>query len=353
MNIRHLFLLLAGIGTAALAAGEILTAPVTQTPAADVYVADSTLQAIRQSVVSAQVSGRVLQLAVRAGDAVKAGQVIVRIDDRELVSSEASARAATSEAQANLARAELDLKRAQELAKRNFVSAAALDQAENAVNASRARVSSLRANAEAASTTRSHAVVTAPYDGYVASTSVDVGDMATPGKPLLTLFEPGKLRAVSYVPDTEMARLRARLSTTPPEIELSGKVVTGAQTTVLPAADPGTRTTEIRVDLPTGVAAVPGQFARTRFALPAVESVHRLSIPAAAVLRRGELTAVYVKTADGRFQQRQVRLGEAMREGRVEILSGLKAGEHVALEPVKAGIESATEAARAAGRESR
>jgi RND family efflux transporter MFP subunit len=345
MNTRNLLVFCLGFGTAGMASAEVQVVPVTQTVVAGIYVADATIQAVKQSVVSAQVAGRVLQLLVRSGDAVKAGQVIVRLDDRELGAAEASSQAATYEAQANLARAELDFKRTQELARRNFVSTAALDQAENQVKALRARVDSLRASAGAASATRSHAVVTAPYDGFVAATQVDVGDMAMPGKPLITLFQPGKLRAVAYVPEARMEGLRAGLSTTPPEIELGRQIVVGTQTTILPTADPGTRTTEIRVDLPASVQAMPGQFARTRFAMAKAGTVQRLSIPEAAVLKRGELTAVYVKTADGRFQQRQIRLGEALPDGRIEVLAGLRAGENVALDPVKAGIESSAASA--------
>lgn len=345
MNVRNLLVFCLGSCAAAMAAAEIPVAQVTQTAATGLYVADATVQAVRQSIVSAQVAGRVLQLSVRAGDAVKAGQVIIRIDDRELASAEASSQAATYEAQANLARAELDFKRTQELARRNFVSTAALDQAENLVKATRARVDSLRANSNAATAMRSHAVVTAPYDGFVAATQVDIGDMAMPGKPLITLFQPGNLRAVAYVPEAQMEGLRAGLSKTPPEVELGGQIVVGTQTTILPASDPGTRTTEIRIDLPANVEAMPGQFARARFAMTKAEPVQRLSIPEAAVLKRGELTAVYVKAADGRFQQRQIRLGEALPNRRVEVLAGLKAGENVALEPVKAGIESSATSA--------
>ena len=346
MKLRQLAWCFFLVGAAAGAAEEIPVVPVTTTAAAGVHVADASIQAVRQSVVSAQVSGRVIELAVRAGDAVRAGQLVARIDDRELGAAEAASRAATLEAQANLARAELDYRRAQELAKRNFVSTAALDQAENQVKALRARVESLRASSEAAGAARSHAVLMAPYDGLVASTQVEVGDMAMPGKPVVTLFEPGKLRAVAYVPEAPMEEIRAGLGTNRPEIELAGQTLVGTQATVLPAADPATRTTEIRVDLPASVQAMPGQFARARFALGAAQSVSRLAIPAAAVLRRGELTAVYVRTAEGRFQQRQVRLGEALPEGRVEVLAGLKAGENVALEPVKAGIEASAAAAK-------
>ena len=143
----------------------------------------------------------------------------------------------------------------------------------------------------------------------------------------------------------ELPKPAAPVAAYVPVVELGGHRVAAARTTVLPAADPGTRTTEIRLDLPESVAATPGQFAHVHFALAMAASAPRLSVPAAAILRRSELTAVYVKTTGGRFQQRQVRLGEELPEGRVEVLAGLRAGENVALDPVKAGLEAVAPAA--------
>jgi len=345
MKINRFLVLLSGLGAAAVAtaSAEVPVVPVGQAAGTGVYVADGTVQAIRQSVVSAQVSGRVLQLLVRVGDTVVAGQVVARLDNREWVAAEAASSAAILEAQANLARAESDLKRTQELARRNFVSAAALDQSESQGKALRARGESLQASSRAAGATRSHALIAAPYAGVVAATHIEVGDMAMPGKPVVTIFEPGRMRVVSHVSEARMDSVGASVSKAPPVVEIDGRRLSGMQTAIVPVADPVTRTTEIRIDLPENVAAVPGQFARTYFslAMPLTmpNSSSRLSIPEAAVLRRGELTAVYVRTG-GRFQLRQIRLGEALPDGNVEVLAGLKAGENVALDPVRAGIEA-------------
>ncbi|GAA5184134.1 efflux RND transporter periplasmic adaptor subunit [Niveibacterium umoris] len=338
MKIRSLLWMAWGVSVFAGAA-DLPVAAVTRSPAAGGYVADASVQAVRQSVVASQVQGRVLELAVKAGDRVRAGQVLARIDDRELGAAEASSQAAIAEAQASLAKAEFDLRRNQSLAKQNFVSPSAVEQTDAQVKALRARVDALRAGASAASVSRSHALVTAPYDGVVAATHVETGDMAAPGKPIATLFQPGALRAVAFLPESQLTAVREGLAKgIAPEIEIGGKLLVGTRTSVLPAADPNTRTTEVRVDLPVDAQGTPGQFARARFALGETQ---RLAIPQAAVIRRSELNAVYVKTADGRFQQRQVRLGESLGGGRVEVLAGLKQGEQVALEPVKAGIAAA------------
>lgn len=339
MNLQNLIWLGWGLSGAVSAADALALATVSRAPATGSYSVDGTIQAVRQSVVSAQLAGRVLQLTVRAGDTVKAGQVIARLDDRELGAAEASSLAAINEAQANLVRAEIDLKRSRALAKQNFISASAVDQADAQTKALRARVEALRAGAGAANATRSHAVITAPYEAVVAATQVEVGDLAMPGKPLVTLFQPGALRVVAYVSDAQLAAVRAGLAKAPPVVELGEKRLVGTQTTVLPAADPTTRTTEIRIDLPAGTAATPGQYVRARFA---VGETAPLAIPAVAILHRGELTAVYVKTPDGRYQQRQIRLGERLSDGRMAVLAGVREGESVALDPVKAGITQAS-----------
>jgi hypothetical protein len=113
--------------------------------------------------------------------------------------------------------------------------------------------------------------------------------------------------------------------------------------TVVPAADPRTHTTRVRIELPEDVRGVyPGVFARAHFV---VGSAPRLLVPREAVLRRSEVTAVYVIDAKGYPQLRQVRLGAAADEQSVEVLAGLKAGERVALDPVKAGMQTAPKGA--------
>lgn len=338
-----LIALMLALASSAGAEEALPVAQVAYSSAAGEYVADATVQAERQSVVSAQIQGRVLLLAVRAGDVVKAGQLIARLDDREYGAAEAASLAAIREAQANLAKAELDHRRNLALARQSFVSAAVVDQSAAQLKAQQARVEALRAGAGVTSATRGHALISSPYAGVVAATHVEAGDMAMPGKPVVTLFQPGALRAVAYLPEAQTAELRRTPAKAHPVVEIGALRVPGVRTTILPAADPATRTTEVRIDLPSSVKAAPGQFVRVRFALG---EAARLSIPAQAVLRRGELTAVYVLSANGRFQQRQIRTGEPLAGPRVEVLAGLRAGERVALDPVKAGIKAANGAAR-------
>jgi membrane fusion protein, multidrug efflux system len=127
-------------------------------------------------------------------------------------------------------------------------------------------------------------------------------------------------------------------STTPSAEIVCGSSRTATRITVIPMADARTHTTRIRLDLPPTEGVLPGQFARARFV---TGTVRALAIPAAAILRRGEVTAVYVIGGDGRAQLRQIRTGEAVGDAQVEILSGLAGGERIALNPVQAGLAPA------------
>ena len=297
--------------------------------------AEAVMEAVRQSTVSAQIAGRIVELRFDVGDYVKKGDVIVRIDERSAARALEASEAQVLEAQAALANARANYERSKQLLAQKFISQAALDQAEAAYKSAQARVSALVAGAGAAATERSFATVVAPYSGVVSARHVELGEMATPGRPLMTGFDPSTLRVVATVPQAQVAAIqaggKARI-----EIPSLGRWVNVAQMTLVPQADPRTHTSRIRLELPAVVrGVVPGVYARAHFV---VGRAPALLVPRAAVLRRSEVTAVYVVNGEGRAHLRQIRLGSAGDEASVEVLAGLKPGERVALEPIKAGI---------------
>jgi len=306
--------------------------------------AEAVVEAVRQSTLAAQVSGRVVAVAVRAGDAVKSGQLLIQIDARTATQAEAASQGQLREAQANLVNAAAKHERSRQLVERKFISQAALDQAAAEYAAAQAQTATAMANASASSTSKSFTAIVAPYDGVVASTDAEVGDLATAGRPLVTVFDPRALRVAATLPQSLLTR--ADISA-PVDVEIPsvGRTVVAQRVTVLPVADVRTHTTQVRLDLPPTPGLLPGQYARV-----AIVTGHErvLAIPAAAVLRRGEVTAVYVVDIDGRAQLRQVRLGEPAGSERVEVLAGLDAGEAVSIAPVRTGIESSRNPAVAA-----
>lgn len=282
--------------------------------------AEAVIEATRQAVVATQVSGRIVAVKAEAGQHVKAGQLLMTIDAREAAENVAAARA-------QLAQAEASFQRTQNLFKQKFVSQAALDQAEAALK-------SAKAQAAAAGAGASHATVTAPISGIVARRHAELGDLATPGRPLVTVFAPGGLRAVASIPQF---KLRDAQKATAARVEFteSRRWLDGTRIEILPTIDAQSHTATARIYLPDADGIVPGMAARVHFV---VGTAKKLTVPPQAILRRGEIAAVYVLGKE-RPALRQVRLGEVVVDGEVEVLSGLADGETISLDPVKTGIE--------------
>lgn len=302
--------------------------------------AEAVVEAIRQTTVGAQVAGRIVALDVKAGDAVRAGQVLARIDARTADQAVAASRSQIAEAEANLANAKRKYERNRDLLAQKFVSQAAVDQAEADYKAAQAQLAAMTANAGQATAALSFTTIVAPYAGVVGATQVEVGDMAQPGRPLVTVFDPRELRVVATVPQAALAAIRLDRPIGV-EIPALGRTVTAVRATLIPLADARTHTSRIRLDLPPGEGLLPGQFARAHFP---TGSTRALAVPASAILRRGEVTAVYVVDREGRPQLRQVRAGESVADGQVEVLAGLVPGERIAANPVQAGMASAVAA---------
>jgi RND family efflux transporter MFP subunit len=329
--------LIAGLLNAPVGAavpGDLATAVVQSTGTGDAAGFDGVVEAVRQTAVAAQVSGAVVALAVNAGDVVKAGQVLVRIDAHAVDQTVAASEAQVQSARAALEAATKEFERQQLLYDKKYTSQAALERAEAQFKATQAQVAAQIAQAGAARAQSGFFVVKAPYGGVVAEVPVALGDMALPGRPLLTLYDPSALRVTVAAPQTAVAVLPAAPAI---KVELPGfsgdrQWITPSRVELLPTVDPGTHTVEVRLDLPASVQGVkPGMFARAW--LPGQRGVAaRFFVPANAVVRRAEMTGLYVIDANGRPILRQVRLGRAGNDT-VEILSGVVAGERVALEP--------------------
>jgi RND family efflux transporter MFP subunit len=295
---------------------------------------EGVVEAMRQTIMAAQVSGTVVALQVRAGDKVHAGQVLMRIDARAADQTAAAGAAQARAARAAMEEATREFERQQQLFAQGYISQAALDRADAHFKTAQAEASAQLANAAAAKTQSDFYIVKAPYGGVVANVSVVLGDLAMPGRPLLTLYDPTALRVTAAIPQTAVAELGGQRA---PQAEVPGAaagLVKPVHVQLLPAVDVASHTLELRLDLPPNTNAVPGMFARAWLSGPDTGDTRdaRLFVPTQAVVRRAELAAVYVIGRDGKPMLRQVRPGRS--EGsQVEILSGVAAGERVALDP--------------------
>jgi RND family efflux transporter MFP subunit len=315
------------------AASALETAAVAFRDVGETYAAEGVVEAVRQSTVAAQTQGRIVELAVDVGDRLTRGQVIARIDEREATQVVATADAQVAQAEAALGNARANYERTTKLIAQKFVSDAALDKAQADYDAAKAQVAAARAAAAQARTGKGYTVIAAPFGGVVSARHVDLGEMAQPGRALVTLFDPKDLRAVVTVPQAKLAAMQAPIMARV-ELPTLGERLDAQGVTVLPSADARTHTTQVRLDLPDGLKGVyPGMFARGHFTLGAAK---KLIAPASAIVRRSEVTGAYVVAPNGAIVFRQLRIGEAIPGVGVEILAGLADGEQVALDPVSA-----------------
>lgn len=320
------------------AGARLATAAVEMREVELTHTAEAVVEAVRQSTVSAQIAGRIVDLRFDVGDRVRKGDVIARIDERSASQALAASEAQVRSAEAALVNARANYERSQQLFGQKFISQAALDKARADFHAAESQMKAMLAGAGQAATERSFATLVAPYSGVVAVRHVQLGEMASPGKPIMTGFDPSTLRVVASVPSTQVAAIQAG-GKARVEIPAAGRWIAAQAVTVVPTADPRTHSTQVRIELPEDVGGVyPGVFARAHFVVGAAP---RLMAPREAVVRRGELTAAYVVTEGAPPQLRQLRLGAVSDERGIEVLAGLRAGERVALDPVAAGMATA------------
>lgn len=300
----------------------------------EVYAADAVIEAVRQAIIASQLSGTVTLILVDAGDRVKKGQVLARIDTRDTDAQVAAGRANVAQADAQLTQARLNLERTQSLLEKNFVSRAALDQAESNLKAAQAAADAARAGNTQADTARSHAELKSPIDGVVTRRLMEPGEVAAPGRGVVAVHDPAALRAVGNLPQFVLPKTAGATRATI-ELPQLGRTISATRVTILPATDARLLSTQIRADLPVGdtPGVTPGAAAKI---LVPVGRTRKLVLPQSALIRRGELTAVNVVAADGRPQLRQIRVGNTVADGGIEVLAGLGDGERVLLNPLAA-----------------
>lgn len=305
------------------------------TGSADWSSQDAKVEAVRETLLSAQVPGAIVALSAKAGDSVKTGQELARIDARMASQGAAASNAQVAAAQATLNVASKEYERQKQLFTKRYISQAALDGAEAQWRAAQAQVTALQAQAGVAATQTGLHSLRAPYSGLVSTVPVSLGDMAMPGRPLLSLYDPTALRVTAQLTQDQARQLRAAAGV---QVEIPGLndkrlTVAATQVQVLPTADPLSHTVTVRVQLPGHLqGVVPGMFGRLWWQGDAPAATQRVSIPVTAVVRRAEMTGVYVKAQNGKPQLRQVRLGPQQAD-MVEVLSGLRVGDRVAMQP--------------------
>ena len=291
---------------------------------------DGRIEAVNQGTVAAQTSGRVTEILYDVNDFVPAGAVIVRLRATEQRAGLAQAEAALREATARDTEARQRHERMQGLYADHVVPKAAFDQAVADRDAAQAQLAAARAALERAREGVAYTEVRAPYAGVVTRRDVEVGETVSPGTPLMSGLSLRYLRVAVDVPQSALEEVRRIRKAA---VYVGNRRIEASKLTVFPEASTNTNTFRARLELPENAADLyPGMFVKVAFVVGESE---RLLVPSTALVERGEITAVYVVDAQQRASLRQVRLGHRF-EDQVEVLSGLRAGERIAADPVAA-----------------
>lgn len=326
-------LLAAGLLSQA-AAVELETAPVERREVPREYRLDGLVETTQQSTVSAQTAGQVEQVLFDVDDYVTKGQLIVRIRDTEHRARLAQAEASVEAAQVRLTETRRDFDRVKGIFAKDLASRSDMDKATAALHSAEAQAESAAAALEQAREQLNYTQIRAPYAGIVTERLVQVGETAQPGQRLMSGTSLEQLRVVVDVPQNLVAQVRASGRA---RVQQPGNGwIAAEKITVFPYADPASNTFRVRLDLKPGTSNMfPGMLVKTAFVTGSGE---QLVVPARAIVHRSEVTGVYVVASDGRVTLRHIRLGRDNQDGTFSVLSGLSVGEHVALDPIAAGV---------------
>lgn len=353
---------------------ENISVEVVQTrPIKEVYETTGTIRAKTSSILASKVMGQVTAIYVKEGEQVKAGQTLLTIDDREQVVQVKKTQAGLTEAEGGLTEIDQVIAAAESAnnaatANRNFAAStyqrykalleresisrqefdeveikykaavAELERSEKMIlslqarkSQAFARIAQAKADITSSTTYQSYSRIIAPFAGIVTSKNIDLGMMATPGQPLLTLEDGQHYQLEALVAESKVKLIHAGNELAIYIEALNDSKVVGKVAEIVPSVDVSSRSFLVKIDLPSDLPVRSGMFGRVE--IPMLEK-SIITIPTIAIKERGQLTSVYLLDEKGNPQMRLVKTGKLYDE-RVEILSGLDIGEKVLLSEPK------------------
>lgn len=307
------------------------------------YESVGTVNAKVVSTISSKLMGSVKEIFVQEGDRVNKGERLAVIDDRqvsamlrEAKAALAQARRAESAARASAELASVTYARYQNLMKDESASPQEFDevksryqQAQAELAAAKQRVKQAEASLSSAVVSAKDAFILAPYDGSIRAKMIDVGDLASPGKPLFTLQTAGNYIVELVLPEQYIHSVGLNQKVTVLVSAVSNKTFTGNVQEIFPAADSKSRSFVVKVRIPADKALRAGMFARVSISIGNTDII---LIPVTAVIRSGQLTGIYIVDDTKTAKFRLIRTGKIFGES-IEVLSGLKEGDRYVTVP--------------------
>ncbi|MBW1874790.1 MAG: efflux RND transporter periplasmic adaptor subunit [Deltaproteobacteria bacterium] len=337
------FLLSLCLGAAAAGCAE--TAPAaTEAPPPPVHAATIEAEAMtptstataeilanRQSNMRSETAGRVVDVLVEAGDRVKEGQVLLRLDVGRPASAAQAANAAVAQSEARLNQAKREQARTKKLVQTGGLPEQRLDDAEDAVRLASAGRDAARAEARLARRGLTEAIVRAPFGGTVVERTVELGEYLAPGSPLLVLADTSLLKARVLLDPREAIDVTVGRTALISVYARPGEVFGGRVVRVGEVIDPRTRRLPVEIELDDhGGRLRPGLVAK--FVVETGEPKRVIQVPLEGVFERFGSQHVYV-IEDGLAHRRAIELG-AVRAGFAEVVDGIEPGETVVIKGV-------------------
>lgn len=286
-----------------------------------------TLKAASRSIVSAKVLATIVEIPVTAGDRVAEGDVLVRLDDEQLQARERQAEQELAAARANRREAEQDYRRQARLLEQRAITRAAFEQTTRKLETAQANESRAEQAVAETEVLLSYATILAPKSGRIVDRLAEPGDTARPGEPLLVLYDAESLRLEAPVTEQRAVQLSVGEQLVV-FVDALDREIDATVDEIVPQADAPTRSFLVKAGLPRSSDLFEGMFGRLR--IPAGTRRH-LCLAESAVRQVGQLEFVDVVMPDESLEKRYIKTGRVGLPGRIEVLSGLAAGERVVL----------------------
>lgn len=295
------------------------------------------IQARQQAFVAARMTADIAEILVESGDQVAPGDVLIRLEKETLSARVRQQQQALASAQAQVNEARNQHHRTHSLVSQKLLPESAYDASLAQLEVFEAQLNQMKEALSEAQTSEGYSVILAPFKGIVQDRNVSVGDIATPGMPLVQLYQPESLRFEAWVSESVLAYVQLEQAVAV-QLDAHRKIHQGYISEVVPALDTVSRSFKIRITLEDNEGLKPGMFGRVQ--IPTKPSKQVL-VPTQSVLEVGQLEMLYVLNQN-QVERRLVRLGTEVKlpsqhenelmSWRV-VLSGIKAGEQVLLHP--------------------
>lgn len=288
----------------------------------------ASVTAKQASIISSRILARIDKVAVRAGDNVKAGQLLISLEQSDLLSQVEQAKEQISAIEARYLEAKKNFERSTTIHQQKLISDGDLDKAKSNFDSLSAELRTSKQALVQAETTLSYSQLNAPITGRIVDRFAEPGDTAQPGVKLLSIYNPLSLRVEGQVREALALQLNQGQKITV-ELPSVHKSLEGVIEEIVPAADTGSRSFLVKASIDYQEKLLPGMYAR--MLIPSDnESV--ISIPKDRIAQVGQLSVVWVND-NGQPQRRFIRVGKLLDENSVSVISGLKEGEQVLLIP--------------------